>query len=329
MQALSTTRADSRASGGRRRRGRDLNGILLLDKPSGISSNQALQRAKGIFRARKAGHTGNLDVLATGLLPVCFGEATKVCAFLLDADKSYASEFLLGVTTTTADAEGEVISRRPAGEIDAARVAAVLARFRGVISQIPPMYSALKRNGQPLYKLARQGIEVDREARQVTIHRLDLRYLHGDRLGVEIDCSKGTYIRTLAEDIGEELGCGAHVASLRRLRAGPYSVDGAYSLEWLDSRARRLDSNEDEAEEKEREIDDILLPLDSALTGLPSLSLSEDTAFYLLRGQAVQVPRAPSAGLVRLYGSGAAFLGVGQVLEDGRVAPRRLIRASH
>jgi tRNA pseudouridine55 synthase len=297
---------------------RDINGIFLLDKPAGISSNAALQRVKRLFGARKAGHTGNLDVLATGLLPICFGEATKVCAFLLDADKTYAADFRLGVVTTTGDSEGEVVRRHTPVTVDLASARQAAAGFTGEIQQIPPMYSALKRNGQPLYKLARQGIEVERAPRTVMIHRFDVTSVVEEVMGVEVTCSKGTYIRTLAEDVGEALGCGAHVSSLRRLHAGPYSLANARTLEQIEALVRPADPY--------GALDRLLLPMDTALVSLPDLELTDESAFAITRGQAVRVPDSPGAGLVRLYRPEREFIGVGTVLDDGRIAPRRLMR---
>ena len=296
-------------------RGRKVDGILLLDKPEGITSNRALQRAKTLFRARKAGHTGNLDLPASGLLPLCFGEATKVCAFLLDARKCYRSRLRLGVVTTTGDAAGEVLEQRAIPPLSRERIAQVLSEFTGVIEQVPPMYSALKRNGQRLYKLARQGIEVEREARPVTIYDLALLEFNHDAIEIEVRCSKGTYIRTLAEDIGLALGCGAHVESLRRLGVADYAIADAVDLQTLEERA-------DQGNES---LDALLLPMDSALSGNPGVQLSEDAAYYLQNGQAVLVPHAPCEGLVRLYAPSREFLGVGAILDDGRVAPRRLV----
>lgn len=220
--------------GQRRREGeRDVSGIVLLDKPAGITSNAALQTVKRLFRARKAGHTGSLDPLATGLLPICLGEATKLSGFLLDADKRYRTEIRLGVTTTTGDAEGETLRVREVADLDRARVAEAVARFTGEIEQIPPMHSALKRNGMPLYKLARQGIEVERAPRPVVIHALELVRCEADRIELDVRCSKGTYIRVLAEDIGEALGCGAHVGALRRTGVGGFDAGRMVALETL------------------------------------------------------------------------------------------------
>ncbi len=297
---------------------RDIDGIFLLDKPQGISSNGALQRVKWIFGARKAGHTGSLDVLATGLLPICFGEATKVCAFLLDADKRYVSEFQLGAVTNTGDSEGEVVRRGSTVAVDAASIERALDKFRGAIEQVPPMFSALKRDGQPLYKLARKGIDVERKPRTVTIYQLEATNIVGDLLTVDVSCSKGTYIRTLAEDIGEVLKCGAYVSSLRRLQAGPYTIDGAISLDDLTEISDRPD--------REQKLQGLLLATDTALVNLPDIHLTDESALNVKQGQAVRVANAPSSGLVRLYRDERQFIGVGAILDDGRIAPRRLMR---
>ncbi len=307
----------SSASRPRKRRGRSVNGILLLDKPIGISSNAALQMAKRVFSAAKAGHTGNLDVLASGLLPVCFGEATKVCQFLLDADKRYFSEFTLGRRTTTGDSEGTSVYERPTAHLSLADVERVVAQFRGPIAQLPPMHSALKHKGQPLYKLAHQGIEIERQRRVVTIHEFEVLSFSNPRLEVAVSCSKGTYVRTLAEDIGEVLGCGGYVSALRRDGVGPYQLADAWTLERLEWLAQR----------GEEELDRSLLPIDGALLLMPRVDLSSESSFYLERGHAVLVPKAPTVGLLRLYDDLGRFVGVGEVLSDGRVAPRRLFRA--
>jgi len=296
-------------------RGRKVNGILLLDKPVGITSNAALQEVKRLLFAAKAGHTGNLDPLASGMLPICLGEATKLSAYLLDADKVYLGTCKLGVRTSTADAEGEIIESRAVPELDEAQVDAILERFRGDIEQIPPMHSAIKQNGQPLYKLARQGIEVERKPRQVTIHELRIVRLEGDEIELYVHCSKGTYIRTLVEDLGEALGCGAHLSQLRRIRVGPFQEEGMVTLDTL----------REEAEEGPEALDRFLLPLDTALGDYPEVKLSESSLFYVRQGQAVQVPQAPTAGWVRLFDNAGDFVGVGAVLDDGRIAPKRLI----
>jgi len=302
--------------GSRRRSGRDVSGILLLDKPAGLTSNAALQRVKHLFRAAKAGHTGSLDPLATGLLPLCFGMATKFSTFLLDADKRYRVGVRLGETTTTADAEGELVATAPTDGVSEARLADVLEQFRGPIEQTPPMYSAVKHQGERLYKLARKGIEVEREARAVTIFALELRAFEPPDFEIDVHCSKGTYVRSLAEDIGNRLGCGGHVTALRRTGVGPYQdTDGTFVT---------LDKLERAAEEGSASLDALLLPLDSALGHWPAVRLSEDAAFYLRQGQPVLVPRAPLDGLVRLYDPSGRFIGVGEMLDDGKVQPKRL-----
>ena len=304
---------------GRRRRGRPVDGILVLDKPLGVSSNRALQTAKHLYFAAKAGHTGSLDPLATGVLPLCFGEATKFSQYLLDADKAYQSTFVLGVATATGDAEGEILATANGCHITEAAVLEALAEFRGEIEQVPSMYSAIKQNGQPLYKLARQGKEVERKARKVVIKQLELRgFRAGENPQVDIylECSKGTYVRSIAEDLGKALGCGAHVSALRRTRAGPFSIEDSVSLNTLEA----LKSNEQLAQ-----MDALLLPADTALGGLPLLRLSESGGFYIRQGQPVQVPNAPCDGMVRVALETGEFLGIGEILDDGRVAPRRLI----
>ncbi|MCW8959694.1 MAG: tRNA pseudouridine(55) synthase TruB [Gammaproteobacteria bacterium] len=296
-------------------RGRKVNGILLLDKPVGITSNAALQEVKRLLYAAKAGHTGNLDPLASGMLPICLGEATKLSAYLLDADKVYLGTCKLGVRTTTADAEGEIVEERPVPALSESQVDALLEQFRGDIEQIPPMHSAIKQNGQPLYKLARQGIEVERKPRQVTIHELRIVRLEGDEIELYIHCSKGTYIRTLVEDLGEALGCGAHLSQLRRTRVGPFQEEGMVTLDTL----------REAAQEGAENLDCYLLPMDHALGDYPEVKLSESSLFYVQQGQAVQVAQAPTEGWVRLFDSAGGFVGVGAVLDDGRIAPKRLI----
>ena len=304
--------------GRRRRHGRDLTGIILLDKPVGLGSTQVLQQVKNLFQARKAGHTGSLDRLASGLLPLCFGEATKVSGFLLDADKRYRSTFRLGVVTNTGDAEGEVIARQEPPQLVEREILRVLEEFKGPIDQVPPMHSAIKHQGQRLYKLAHQGLTVERQPRGVTIHRLELLGFGDGRLRVEVDCSKGTYIRTLAEDIGKRLGCGASVESLHRFGAGPFDAKDMVSLGELEERAERgLEI-----------LDELLLPMEAAVAHWPGVSLPDAVAYYLRRGQPVLVPHAPTEGWVRIFAGGDRFVGIGEVLDDGRVAPRRLMNAS-
>ncbi|ADJ27913.1 tRNA pseudouridine(55) synthase TruB [Nitrosococcus watsonii] len=299
----------------RRLQGQDVHGMLLLDKPAGISSNGALQRVKQIYQARKAGHTGSLDPLANGLLPICLGEATKLSGFLLEADKRYQVRCRLGVVTTTGDADGEVVETHPVNELDEDEVAKFLSSFSGPQEQVPPMYSAIKYQGQPLYKLARQGIEVERKSRQVTIHTIKLTGLSNDQLEFEVFCSKGTYIRTLAEAIGQALGCGAHVIALRRTQVGSFGASDMVSLEELEMLA----------ETNTEALGNLLLPVGQILADWPAVDLIADLAYYLRQGQSVRVPQAPSEGWVRLMECDKGFFGVGRVMEDGRVAPRRLI----
>ena len=291
---------------------RDISGILLLDKPAGYTSNQALQTAKHLLQARKAGHTGSLDPLATGILPLCFGEATKVSQFLLEADKRYWVAIRLGQTTSTYDAEGEVLATRPV-QLTRPIIEAALRRFQGEIQQVPPMYSAIKQAGQPLYKLARAGIEVERPPRRVVIRALSLMRWQDDRLELEVSCSKGTYIRSLAHDLGEILGCGGHVMALRRLATGGFSVEEAVTLETF----QNLSDDGRLA---------LLRPLDQALNHLPAVNLSSNAAYYLCQGQVVTAPHSLPMGVVRLYEAGGRFLGLGEVQLDGRVAPKRLLQ---
>lgn len=300
--------------GRRRQKGRNVQGILLLNKPFGETSNEALQKVKRMFDARKAGHTGSLDPLATGLLPICFGNATKISAFLLDADKRYWVRVRLGVTTTTADTEGDVLETRPVTGITRSAILEAMEGFRGEIQQIPPMYSALKHKGERLYKLAREGIEVEREPRSVKIYELNLLSCDLPELELDVRCSKGTYVRTLAEDLGAVLGTGAHVTALRRTGVGPFGEEGMISAETLhEKREQGLGA-----------LDALLLPIERALDDWPEVRLSPDTAFYLRQGQAVLVPNAPVSGRVRLYNANG-FIGVGEILDDGRVAPKRLM----
>lgn len=296
---------------------RKVDGILVLDKPHGLTSNAALQKIRWLLNAEKAGHTGSLDPLATGVLPLCFGEATKFSQYLLDADKGYETLMHLGVTTTTGDAEGEVVDRHEVA-IERDTLATVLSRFRGEISQIPPMYSALKRDGQPLYKLARAGEVVEREPRSVTIARLDLLSYEPPFVRLAVACSKGTYVRALVEDIGQALGVGAHVAELRRTQAGPFTLDQAISLEALEQA---------HAEGGSEALDRFLLPVDSGLEHWPLLQLSEHSSYYWLHGQPVRAPQAPKFGMVRVQDHAGRFIGIGEVSDDGRIAPRRLIRS--
>jgi len=301
--------------GRRQRNGRDVSGILLLDKPVGITSNGALQRVKRLFRAQKAGHTGSLDPLASGLLPICLGEATKISAFLLDADKRYRVRLKLGSITTTGDREGEVIETKSVPSLSRRDVERTLSGFVGSIQQVPPMYSALKYQGERLYNLARKGVEVERPRREVTIFSLDLLSLELPEMELDVHCTKGTYIRTLAEDVGEALGSGAHVTALRRTGVGPFGEEQMVSSETL----------ENEAEKGPEALDSFLYPIDSALQHWPEVVLSPDATFYLKQGQSVLVPRSPTEGWVRVYSADRGFLGAGLIDEDGKVAPKRLM----
>jgi tRNA pseudouridine55 synthase len=286
-----------------------------VDKPAGISSNDVVQQAKRLFGAQKVGHTGSLDPLATGVLPLCFGEATKFSQYLLDADKKYWAQVRLGITTETADADGEVIAQADTSGITESQVTAALETFVGEIEQIPSMYSALKHQGQPLYKLARQGIEVERAPRRISIYSAELLQFSEASIELRVHCSKGTYIRSLAEDLGAALGCGGHVSALRRLAAGPYEEAQATTLDEL----REVGDV--------REMDALLLPVSSAVGSWPAVRLHEDTAHYLRQGQPVQVAHAPTDGWVQIFelAEEDRFLGVGEILTDGRVAPRRLV----
>lgn len=300
-----------------KRKRRSISGILILDKPAGVSSNGALQKVRWLLNSDKGGHTGSLDPLATGVLPLCFGEATKFSRYLLDADKAYEAEVRLGQTTNTGDAEGEVLETRPVN-ISLEQAEAVLPQFCGDIMQVPPMYSALKQDGQPLYKLARAGEVVERKARSIHIAALELLSLEGDLLRLRVSCSKGTYIRTLAEDIGRELGCGAHVAGLRRIAAGPFDLSRSVTLDAL------IALHDEQGSEA---LDRYLLPCDAGLLDWPQVTLTEHTTYYWQNGQPVRAPGAPVSGMVRVYSHQQEFIGVAEIDEDGLVAPRRLIRS--
>jgi tRNA pseudouridine55 synthase len=293
----------------------DVNGILLLNKPLGISSNKALQAARNIFKAQKAGHTGSLDPLATGLLPVCFGEATKYSGYLLDSSKTYRAQCKLGVTTTTADGEGEILSEQPV-DVSMDRLQQVLQQFVGKIEQTPPMHSAVKHQGERLYNLARQGIEVERKSRQIEIYQLECLSFKGDVVEFDVHCSKGTYIRTLAEDIGAALGCGAYLTALERTGVQPFWDDKSWTLDEL----REISDDE------HQDLQDCLLPLEAALRDWPEVELTSDMSFYILQGQPVQVPQSPTEGLVRLMDEKQGFIGLGHILSDGRIAPKRMLR---
>jgi len=295
---------------------RNINGILLLDKPVGVTSNGALQRVKRLFFAKKAGHTGSLDPVATGMLPVCFGEATKFSQFLLESDKTYYVTAKLGIQTTTGDSEGEIISERSTGRVSDEQIKQELAAFLGEIEQTPPMYSAVKHQGKPLYELARRGIVVERKSRKIRIFSIIFEQRSEDEFTFTVHCSKGTYVRTLVEEIGEALGCGAHVTGLRRLSVSPYQNERMYTLEELESIA--------ETSGHER-LSACLLPVESSVHVFPAVQLSTSAAFYLRMGQPVRTTIPVNSSLVRLVSEDARFLGVGEVLTDGRVKPHRLI----
>ncbi|HVL02640.1 MAG TPA: tRNA pseudouridine(55) synthase TruB [Dongiaceae bacterium] len=303
----------------RGKRGRLVDGVLVLDKPQGCTSNEILQRVKRMFGADKAGHTGSLDPLATGVLPLCFGEATKFSQYLLDADKAYVVKAKWGERTNTADADGEVIETCSTDNVSREALVAVLPRFFGEIEQVPSMYSALKHNGQPLYKLARQGVEVERQPRKIRIHQLDLLDCDAQFFSLYVRCSKGTYIRNLVEDIAGAMGNLAHVVELRRTQAGSYQLEQSVSIETL---VAALESGGHQA------LDQLLLPLGTSADHWPALELSENTTFYLRNGHPVQVPGAPLQGWVKLLGPSQEFIGVGEIQDDGKVAPRRLINSS-
>lgn len=294
---------------------RDLDGILLLDKPGGLSSNAALQCVRRMYRARKAGHTGSLDPLATGLLPVCFGQATKISGLLLDADKGYVATLALGSATTTGDAEGEVVERAAVPRLDVATVERAMAGFQGTLAQRPPMYSALKHQGERLYALARRGVEVERPERPVAIHALRLVGLGEGSLEFEVHCGKGTYVRTLGEDLARALGTVGHLAALRRTRLGPFDGRPLVSITDLEAVADGGDSA----------LDALLLPLDAALGGYPPVSVDAAGALHIRHGQAVPAA-APAGRRVRIYGPEGVLLGIGEASADGgTVAPVRLL----
>ena len=291
---------------------KNVNGVLLLDKPLGFSSNQALQKVKWLYSAAKAGHTGTLDPLATGLLPICLGEATKFAQYVTDADKTYFATIKLGATTTTGDAEGELLTTAPVN-VTYAQFQTVCKQFIGEISQVPPMYSALKHEGKALYEYARAGVDIERQARLITIKKIEVNALEGDIAQITVTCSKGTYIRTLAEDIGTVLGCGAHLIGLRRTETAGYLLSQAVTIEQLEAMLIVA-----------REV--LLLPVDSAIEKLPKVILNSDTAYYLMQGQAVwQAGKLPNGDL-RLYDEQNNFLGLGCLQDDGKITPKRLIQ---
>jgi tRNA pseudouridine55 synthase len=301
----------------KRKKGRSIDGIVILDKAIGISSNRALQEVKRIYDAQKAGHTGSLDPLATGVLPLCLGEATKVSQFLLDSDKKYRARLKLGVRTDSADSEGSEIERCTEFQLSEQEIESALQQFKGEIEQVPPMHSALKVNGVPLYKMARKGETIAREARRITIYSIELTAFEGDELELEIACSKGTYIRTIADDLGQALGCGAHIIALRRTQAGAFTEADCVTTQAL------LQERESDGMSA---IDEHLIPMDAAIADLPEVILPSITASFIKNGQPVLVRHLPEDGLVRLYEE-EQFIGIGCIDDDGKVAPRRLIVA--
>jgi tRNA pseudouridine55 synthase len=302
----------------RRRKGRDIHGVILLDKPAGYSSNQAVQAVRRLLQARKAGHTGSLDPFATGMLPVCLGEASKTAGYMLDAAKTYLATAEIGRATDTGDIEGDVVRTGPVPELDTTRIEAVLEKFRGEILQVPPMYSALKRDGQPLYKLARAGQEVSRDPRPVTIHELELDAWEPPFLSFRVRCSKGTYIRTLAEDIAREFGSCAHLRALRRLEVEPFRERDMVNLETLSERLEQVGPAEFGS------LGEALLPIDAGLGNWPVVRLDQSGSERFRHGNPVEAPEGPP-GPVRVYGPPDRLLGLGERLPGGRLVPRRVM----
>ena len=300
-----------------RREYRDIDGVLILDKPLGLSSNQALQQLRHLYRARKAGHCGSLDPLATGVLPICLGQATKFSSYLLGASKTYRASCRLGQTTTTGDAEGEVVETRPVS-IEQQRVLQVLEQFVGEIEQVPPMFSALKHEGKRLYQLAREGKQVERQARRVKIFELRLLSCEDDSLEIEVSCSKGTYIRTLAEDIGQALGCGAHLSALRRCAVETLHQTDAVTLD----RLQQL------AEQGMAQLDALLLPVTAALGQFSELRLDDRQSLDISQGKRVKLAQRAAPGLYRLISGDGIFIGLGEVGQDAELAPKRLMNTA-
>ncbi|EGQ8244743.1 TPA: tRNA pseudouridine(55) synthase TruB [Vibrio parahaemolyticus] len=306
----------------RRRKGRPINGVILLDKPTGISSNDALQKVKRIYFAEKAGHTGALDPLATGMLPICLGEATKFSQFLLDSDKRYRVIAKLGERTNTSDSDGEVVETRSVN-VDLEKLEACIDKFRGESDQVPSMFSALKYQGKPLYEYARKGIEVPRESRKITVYEIVLHRFEGDEVEMEVHCSKGTYIRTIVDDLGEMLGCGAHVTMLRRTAVAKYPYEKMVTLEQLNELLEQAHREEIAPREL---LDPLLMPMDTAVEDLPEVNLIPELADMVQHGQPVQVLGAPEKGSLRLtMGEERLFIGVGEMNDDGKIAPKRLV----
>lgn len=314
---------------GRRRksRGRAVDGVFLLNKPPGISSNSALQQVRRIYGAAKGGHTGALDPLATGLLPVCLGEATKFSQHLLDSDKRYITTAKLGIRTDSSDADGEVVEEKPVPQgLTKEQIEALLVEhFTGEIEQVPSMFSALKHQGQPLYKLARKGIQVEVKPRKVMIHEIKLTDLRDDEIDLEVFCSKGTYIRSIVEDLGHLLGCGAHVKMLHRLDVGAFRADQMMTLDEL---RQKMPENASEEEQKsiQTELDKLLLPAWAAVADMPAVTLDQKQSDLILHGQSVEQTEYAEGCMVRLFAAGETerFLGVAEVV-DNRFKPKRLI----
>lgn len=296
----------------RRRKGRDVHGIALLDKPAGFSSNQAVQKVRWLFGARKAGHTGSLDPFATGMLPVCLGEASKTAGFMLDSSKTYLATAFLGKSTSTGDIEGEVLREMDLPMLDAHKIEATFRIFHGTIEQVPPMYSALKHEGQRLYKLARAGVEVERKARSIQVHSLELVGWEPPLLQFRVHCSKGTYVRTLAEGIAEKLGTCAHLKALRRLQVEPFCEQDMVTLDELTRLAQA------------EQIDSCLLPVDAGLIDWPLVTIDESSSHRFLHGNPV-TPDCSETGLVRVYGPENRLLGLGEITPENQLKPKRVM----
>ncbi|WP_422766904.1 tRNA pseudouridine(55) synthase TruB [Photobacterium leiognathi subsp. mandapamensis] len=311
----------------RRRKGRPINGVILVDKPTGISSNDTLQKVKRIFFAQKAGHTGALDPLATGMLPICFGEATKFSQFLLDSDKRYRVIAKLGERTDTSDSDGEVVETREV-KVDRGQLERCIAKFRGTTDQIPSMYSALKYKGRKLYEYAREGVEVPRESRKITVYSVDLLRFENNEVEMELHVSKGTYIRTIVDDLGEMLGCGAHVIMLRRTGVSNFPYERMVTIEQLQA---MLDDAKANDVEPGTVLDPLLLPTDTAVQDLPEVNILPAIAVYVLNGNPVQAGRVPAEGtLVRItVGQEREFIGVGVIDAKGMLAPKRVMANEH
>ncbi len=310
---MSQHKADNRP----RHKQHPVDGLLLLDKPVGCTSNAAMQRVKYLFHARKAGHTGSLDPLASGMLPLCFGQATKVSAYLLAADKTYRVMIRFGTQTDTADADGNIVAESEVRTVDRKALEKAMDELTGDILQVPPMYSALKKDGKRLYELARQGIEIERQPRPVTIHSLRIEVFDPATPVLRVVCSKGTYIRALVEDLADMLGTLGHVAELRRLAVEPF----------IEAQLVTMEQIETAAEAGDEALDELMISSDSALVSLPVVSLTQEQSRRLCHGNQVQVEQLPPAGVCRIYDSQERFIGVGEALEDGRIAPKRLFVA--